>query len=334
MLFDIGMLAGSLCLILFCCIVFVNAIEVFGKTLGLHQGIIGSILAAIGTALPETIIPIIAIFFARGAGAHDVGIGAIAGAPFMLATLGFFVTGAATLINASLKRRTLQMNANAGSISRDLIFFLIFYGIAVGSTIFHDQTALKVVCALVLLASYAVYLKWTVGAEVEGMEHVDDLFVSRYLHLPATLTWTVVQVALSLVLLVVGSNFFVKYVQELSLTMGISPLILSLIITPIATELPEKMNSIIWIGKKKDTLAMGNITGAMVFQSCFPVVFGMIFTHWDLRGITLVSASIALGSGLINLIWLKVFKQLNPFVLMLGGILYTFFILCVFVWMK
>ena len=106
MVADIILLLLSLAVILVSCFVFVNAVEQLGKALDLHQGIIGSILAAIGTALPETIIPILAILFTHGARAHAIGIGAIAGAPFMLATLGFFVTGAAVMVNTLLKRRT------------------------------------------------------------------------------------------------------------------------------------------------------------------------------------------------------------------------------------
>ena len=48
-------------------------------------------------------------------------------------------------------------------------------------------------------------------------------------------------------------------------------------IAPIATELPEKFNSLIWVRQGKDTLAMGNITGAMVFQSAFPTFVALIF---------------------------------------------------------
>lgn len=79
----------SLFIILFGCTFFTNAVEWFGKRMNLGQGAVGSILAAVGTALPETIIPIIAILFAKGESSHDVGIGAIAGAPFMLGTLAF-----------------------------------------------------------------------------------------------------------------------------------------------------------------------------------------------------------------------------------------------------
>ena len=52
--------------------------------------------------------------------------------------------------------------------------------------------------------------------------------------------------------------------------------VLALVLAPLATELPEKFNSLIWVRQNKDTLAMGNITGAMVFQSCIPTAIGII----------------------------------------------------------
>jgi len=48
-----------------------------GKKLDLSEGAVGSVLAAVGTALPETLIPIIAIVFAGDAAGHEIGIGAI-----------------------------------------------------------------------------------------------------------------------------------------------------------------------------------------------------------------------------------------------------------------
>ena len=77
---------------------FTNGIEWVGRKLDLAEGAVGSVLAAVGTALPETMIPIIAILFAGGgAASHAVGIGAILGAPFMLSTLAMFVTGMGVL---------------------------------------------------------------------------------------------------------------------------------------------------------------------------------------------------------------------------------------------
>jgi cation:H+ antiporter len=322
MIVDIVMLLLSLGIILLACAVFVNAVECLGKALNLHQGIIGSILAAIGTALPETIIPIIAIVFTKGPDAHDIGIGAIMGAPFMLGTLAFFVTGTAVVVNAMLGKRTIHMKIDSRIMSKDLTFFLIIYGSAVSTTCVHDIFWAKVIVAISLFLSYGIYLRMIIKGDAEMIENVDALYLHKFLKFPDNTFSIVIQVLLALACIIFGAQLFIKYVQGLSLAIGVPTLILSLIITPIATELPEKLNSIIWVGRKKDTLALGNITGAMVFQSCVPVVFGMIFTHWELTGVTLISAILALSSGLITLLWLKIFKSLNPFILMAGGVCY------------
>ena len=91
---DLLVLAIAFVVILLGAELFTNGIEWFGRKLELAEGAVGSVLAAVGTALPETMIPIIAIAFGGGGEATDaVGVGAILGAPFMLSTLAMFVTG-------------------------------------------------------------------------------------------------------------------------------------------------------------------------------------------------------------------------------------------------
>jgi len=330
MIFNVVMLILSLSLILFACFIFTNAIEWFGKKLNFGQGVVGSVFSAIGTALPETLIPIIAILFAKGANSDEIGIGSIAGAPFMLSSLAFFVTGFAVLVYSALGIRKVKMNVDINAISRDLTFFIVIYSIAVLTTFIHTYIILKIIIAIVLLLSYVIYLKTTFNGDTNEVENVDELYFSKLFEVETSLVWIVVQLCLALVAIVLGSYLFVKHVEGISIILGMSPLILSIIITPIATELPEKLNSIIWIGKKKDTLALGNITGAMVFQSCVPVVFGIIFTPWNLTGITMLASVFALTSAIINLVWIKTRKTVNAYVLMLGGILYAIFILNIF----
>src|SRR5204863_5983060 len=97
-LMDVLVLAVAFVVILLGAELFTNGIEWFGHKLNLAQGAVGSVLAAVGTALPETMIPIIAILFGGGSAASDsVGIGAILGAPFMLSTLAMFVRGVAVI---------------------------------------------------------------------------------------------------------------------------------------------------------------------------------------------------------------------------------------------
>lgn len=328
------MLILSLSVILYACHIFTNGIEWFGNKLNLCSGAVGSVLAAVGTALPETVIPIIAILAYNNAESDQIGIGAIAGAPFMLVTLALFITGLSVVIYALLGKRTLKMEADVKIFSRDLTFFIAIYGVAVATTFVHENIIIKSVVAVILVLSYFVYLKYTFAGSEETAatcEVTENLLLSKLFKVDTNLFWIVTQCIISLILIVFAAHTFVHNVEKISHYMGIAPLILSIIIIPIATELPEKFNSIIWIGKQKDTLALGNIAGAMVFQSSVPVVFGLLFTQWDLTGVTMVSAVLALTAAIANLVWLKVKRTINPFMLMSGGLLYLVFILYIFV---
>src|SRR5436309_4187725 len=98
---------------------FTNGIEWFGHKLGLAEGAVGSVLAAVGTALPETMIPIVAILFSGQAHSAEIGVGAILGAPFMLATLAMFVTGLAVMVQARKREAGDVMPVDTGVLGAD-----------------------------------------------------------------------------------------------------------------------------------------------------------------------------------------------------------------------
>ncbi|ERM92573.1 sodium:calcium antiporter [Caldanaerobacter subterraneus] len=326
---DVIMLILSLAFILISCIFFTNSVEWLGKKLNLNQGVVGSILAAVGTALPETIIPIIAIIFYSGKEASQIATGAILGAPFMLSTLGFLMTGAAVILYSSANKRSIKMNADPNVFRRDLEYFILIYTLAIFTSVFNQFNEVRLASVVLLLTLYLLYVRATFNSEGKIEQNVEELLFSRIFSLPPTLFWIIIQLFISLSGIIFSSHLFVGYVKDLSHLMGVSPLILSLVITPIATELPEKFNSIVWVGQKKDTLALGNITGAMVFQSSIPVIIGILLTPWNITGIAFLSATLALTSATLNLIWINMKKSVNPFILMSGGILYGIFLLTV-----
>src|SRR4026208_289758 len=55
---DLLILAVALVIILLAAELFTNGIEWFGHKLNLAEGAVGSVLAAVGTALPGTVIPL------------------------------------------------------------------------------------------------------------------------------------------------------------------------------------------------------------------------------------------------------------------------------------
>jgi cation:H+ antiporter len=327
------LLVFGIAIILFAAELFTNGVEWLGRKHDLGEGAVGSILAAVGTALPETLLPIVAIIGGAIAGdaaaietSHEIGIGAILGAPFMLSTAAFMVTGVAVFAFAASGRRTTEMRVNTVILERDLRFFLIVFAMAVASS-FVPSTPVKYAVALVLVALYAYYVRRTLS-EVSEIAQESDLAPLRFHRSAAdpALSRVWLQIAAALALIVIGAQVFVQSMSTVATAFGVPPLVLSLILAPLATELPEKFNSVVWIRAKKDTLAMGNITGAMVFQSCIPVAVGLVLTPWVLDTPGLVSAGLALlASGLV---WacLRITHGLPPQILVFCGVLYVAFL--------
>lgn len=326
MLQNIITLILSLGIILLGCELFTNGIEWLGKKLKLGDGVVGSIFSAVGTCLPETLIPTIALLFSKSdMNAVSIGIGAIAGAPFMLATLAFLITGLSTIIFAKRRKTKFELKVNLNVLSRDISFFVIVYTSAILASVI-TLGIVKSILAIMLIASYISYVVKTVNSDQASNEEIDDLIFSKVFNSRTSTMIIILQTLFALGAIIIGAELFISNIEIVAKAMDISTLVLSIIITPVATELPEKFNSIIWISKGKDTLALGNITGAMVFQSCIPVAIGILTTDWDLDSITLLSAFLAIASALVTFIWIKRRKCLNWIPLMSGGIFYAFFI--------
>jgi cation:H+ antiporter len=343
---DLLILFIALVVILVGAELFTNGIEWFGRSLNLAEGAIGSVLAAVGTALPETLIPIIAIVFATGAGSDEIGVGAILGAPFMLSTLAMFVTGGAILAFRGRRATGGALRIDSGVLAHDMRYFAIAYGIAIGSAFLPQEPAiLRWLAAVMLIGIYAWYVRGHLQAN--AAEEAEELAPLRFQRIdvraqredpttPPRLRVINLQVLVALGCIIVGAVFFVDAVEHLSSSLGVSEVLLALVIAPVATELPEKFNSIIWVRQNKDTLAMGNITGAMVFQSCIPTVVGLVLASdaWSIHEgsyTAFFSAGIAfLASGAIFLPMVRR-GGLHGRHLLVGGLFYLAYLILVIV---
>jgi len=357
---DIIVFIMSLAVILLGCEFFTNGVEWAGRRFKLSEGCVGSVLAAVGTALPETVVPIIAIFLIQdGSDAgEDIGVGAILGAPFMLATLAMFVCGLSVFLFRKT-RHTKTLHINGQLIRRDLSFFLAAYSLAaLCAVVPSDFLILKWIVGLLLIPLYIVYIWYTVkkGGPCASDNDLDDLYchkivkkmrgrdsddlyldpmaggLEKMMHRKEPRTLLILfQITLSLLAIIVGANFFVEQIRVAAVDLSINPLILALIIAPVATELPEKFNSFLWIRRGKDTYAIGNITGAMVFQSCIPVTIGVIFTNWHIELNDPVQLLEALSIGIAMLTAAVLYlrsshKELHTSGLMAGGVMYALFL--------
>ena len=318
---SIAALTVALVLILAAAELFTNGIEWLGQKLQLSEGVVGSVLAAVGTALPETLIPIVAVLFGKDDQSHGIGIGAIAGAPFMLTTLTMSVCGCAVLIFSKRNKRSAELTINKTVLTRDLGFFIGAYTLALAVTLLKDILPARQLLAVCLLFIYAWYLKKTFSHEGEVGTAPEELHFGKLLKLKTSLTVVILQVLAGLAGIFIGAAVFVEHTKVIAHAIDVPTVILAFIIAPIATELPEKFNSVIWVRNKKDTLALGNITGALVFQSCFPVAFGVAFTNWNLGLGTIISGCVAIASALTYLLLIRQ-EKLRYQHLMLGSVFY------------
>lgn len=297
---DLLLLVISFAIILAGALLFTNAIEWIGHKIGLGEGAVGSLLAAVGTALPETLIAIVALVGATKS--EDVAIGAIVGAPFLLATLAMGLVGLTAYLYRKRRTQGIQLDAHVPTLDRDLAFFLVFYGLGFAFG-FGAPEGMRLFAGFVFFGAYVVYVAFTLrgGGDIQAEETLNPLIMERragHRDDPA-LGIAIVQVVVGLGAMVGGAHLFVEELVHFAEEIGVEAIVLSLILAPLATELPEKVNSFFWVREGKDSLALGNITGAMVFQSTIPVGIGLMFTDWELSGNAAISVGLGLAGGVI-----------------------------------
>jgi len=298
---NVLLLILSFAVILAGALLFTNAVEWIGHRLKLGEGAVGSLLAAVGTAMPETLIAIVALLGAAE-GADDVAIGAIVGAPFLLATLAMGLVGLFAYLYRERREQGLKLNAHGPTLERDLLFFLLFFAVALALA-WGAPDALRIPVGIAVILAYPVYIRRTLRSSGAVQDHatLDPLIFERReeRRLDPALPLCVIQLLVGLGAMVGGAHLFVEELLHIAESLGVEALVLALILAPLATELPEKVNSFFWVREGKDSLALGNITGAMVFQSTIPIGIGLIFTDWDLSTNAVISIVFGLIGGFL-----------------------------------
>ncbi|MFJ1580861.1 sodium:calcium antiporter [Streptomyces sp. NPDC088147] len=307
---------------------FVNAVEWLGARLNVGKMAVGTILAAFGTALPESVVTLVAVTTGATEEAKDIGVGAAMGGPLALATVAYGVTGTMLLLKRRGERR--QALADTGMppsgpdgealgdakdmkrLAKDQKWFLPIFAVkvALGLVAFTFKPAL----GFLFFAAYAVYF-WRElrgGREAGGGqdEELEPLKFRPGAASPAT--WAVLaQTLATLAVIFFASQLFVKQLDAIGPMLGLSSAVTALLLSPIATELPEIMNAVIWVRQGKTQLALANISGAMMIQATVPSGLGLLFTTWMFDGALLWSGLITMAAIVYLLLTMRA-RRLTP----------------------
>jgi cation:H+ antiporter len=286
-----GLLLGCAAVIYFSCEAFVNGVEWLGHRLHLSQTATGTVLAAFGTALPESVVTLVAVAFGNTHAQKEIGVGAALGGPLALSTVAYAVVGIALMVKSRRlgRGRNPEVEVNTRRLRRDQLWFLMIFAvkIALGLVMF----AFKPWLGILFLAAYALYT-WKELSREEARPEQHDLepLKIRPRDAAPALGWAIAQTAAALLVIFAASRVFVKQLELVGSALGLDPQLAALLFSPIATELPEVMNAVIWVRQGKERLALANISGAMMIQATVPTAFGLFFTSWILSASSILAA--------------------------------------------
>ncbi|GAA2050864.1 sodium:calcium antiporter [Catenulispora yoronensis] len=302
---------------------FVNAVEWLGRRLDVGKMAVGTILAAFGTALPESVVTLVAVTSGGDTEGKEIGVGAAMGGPLALATIAYGVTGVMLYLKrrrtgvsgalsgalpgavsgpgtarAALTAPVLESREAVRRLAKDQTWFLPIFvvKVALGLVAFAFKPAL----GLLFFAAYAAYFWREIrsGADAEDDDEEEELEPLKLQPKAASpATWAVLlQTAATLVVIFFASQLFVHQLDAIGPMLGLSASVTALLLSPIATELPEIMNAVIWVRQGKTELALANISGSMMIQATVPSGLGLLFTSWHFSGALLWAGIVTMAA--------------------------------------
>ncbi len=280
-------LLGCAVAIYFSSELFVNAIEWLGSRLKMGEIAVGSVLAALGTALPESIVTLIAVL-GNSKEEDGIAMGAALGGPLVVGTLAYSVTGFLLLRNKFRAAAQGQSESHASNslkgvdlirLAADQRWFLIFFvaKVSLGLVAF----AIKPWCGVLFFAAYAAFVRRELRATGSASQAQDLEPLTFQSRRPAPALYAILaQTGLSLGVVYFAAHLFVDQLQWTGRALGLPATTVALLLSPVATELPEIMNAVIWVRQGKVQLALANISGSMMVQATVPTGIGLLFTPW------------------------------------------------------
>lgn len=264
-LFNVIILAFSLLIVIKAADLLIFGISNYARKFGISDYLIGFIVLAIGTALPEMISSLIG----GAAGSSGIALGTVFGSCVITITL---VLGTMTAAAG-----TLDVSTKLLGKTKYLLLGLMLLPIILAS-----DGMLSRADGIVLVASFMIYvgMLWTKEGTLGRLKKNVKI---KYL-------WKDMLVFLgALAALLLGARFLVFSSVVISQELGISSYIIALLVIGLGTSLPDLTVALKSVKKKHATIGFGNILGGITAAMLLILGIVSIIYPITLAGIGLIS---------------------------------------------
>jgi len=242
LLINFGLFAISLLVLLKASDFFIDSAERIGLSLGISPFIIGVTIVAFGTSLPELASSIVAVF----AGESAIVAGNVIGSNITNIALVLGLT-AVVVKEINIVNDIWKIDLPYLWGSSFLLYFMLM------------DLEFSVFEALICCAGIVIFLTYSFfsdsGAEEEETEK-------------SKIDWKVYPILLlSGFFVYLGAEYTVKYIIEISSSLGINSGIIAQTVVALGTSLPEVVVSLMAARKGKASIAIGNVLGSNIFNT-------------------------------------------------------------------
>lgn len=310
-------------------LLFTNAIEYVGHKARWTGSFTGAVVAPLFTSMPELIIFLVAIYIYGGDVGEKIGVGTILGQPFMAATIIFPLMFLIALAGYLLGRRHDLVLEVEKILVIPYVIFTILYPLVLLPLLPIGLG--KYVASASLLISYIVYTGIMFRSKSALISEAEEIYLRGLVKKGPWIFPAALQLTIAVVLLIIGSRTLVLGIDLASKNLGVSPIALAILVTPLAAVLPESITAVIWTFRGKDTLAVAAMIGEKVLYSTFYPAIGLILTEWEIDFSAILSVIIVEITSI--LILYHVWKgRLTPDVAVIGLGGYIGFSIYVFIY--
>ena len=281
--------------------------------LRISELVIGLVIVAYGTSMPEFVVSLSASL----KGASDIAIANVVGSNIF--NLLFILGIAGIIFPMAVNKSIIQVD-----LPTSVLGALILLGAGLLAPMASSPLAISWGEGLLMLIVFIIYMSYVVIMAMKDRKQNTATDEAKHINV----FWAIILILVGLLCLIFGGNLLVDNAIKLARIWGMSEKFIGITIVAMGTSLPELATSVVAAIKKKNDIAIANVVGSNIFNILFiipicsffnPVAYSVKF-NYDIMFLVAASA----------IFWLFTFKnrqqgRVCSIVLLLLYVLFTIY---------